>query len=107
MSTSRSGLLKRTARLAAPAAALFAVGTLWHGGSRPLSTSKPAPSYAESAAEEGVDATKLVVDFRDDVSAETLAGNGFEELPVSDYSAVDRVYRMAFANAHEAAAAKA
>ena len=51
--------------------------------------------------------TKLVVDFRDDVSAETLAGNGFEELPVSDYSAVDRLYRMAFATADEAAAAKA
>jgi serine protease len=107
MSTSRFGLLKRTARLAAPVAALFAVGALWHDGSRPLSTSKSAPSYAESAAEAGVDATKLVVDFRDDVSADTLAGNGFEELPVSDYSAVDRLYRMAFANADEAAAAKA
>ena len=29
------------------------------------------------------------------------------EIPVSDYSAVDRLYRMAFANADEAAAAKA
>ena len=107
MSTSRFGLLKRTARLAAPVAGLFVVGALWHGGSRPPSTSKPTPSYAESAAEAGVDPTKLVVDFRDDVSAETLAGNGFDELPVSAYSAVDRLYRMAFANADEAAAAKA
>ncbi len=81
-------------------------GALAWGGRQP-STAKPAPSYAESAAAVGVDPTRLIVDFRDDVSAGTLAGNGFEELPVSDYSATDRLYRMAFASADEAAAARA
>jgi serine protease len=107
MSTSRFVVLKRAARLAAPVAALFAIGASWHGGDRSSSTAKPSPTYAEQAVEAGVDPTTLVVDFRDDVSAETLAGNGFEEIPVSDYSAVDRLYRMTFSSADEAAAAKA
>ena len=55
----------------------------------------------------GVDPTRLIVDFKDDVSAETLANNGFTEIPISDYSAKDRLYRIDFATADEAAAAKA
>ena len=43
----------------------------------------------------------------DDVSPETLANNGFAEIPISDYSAKDRLYRIDFATADEAAAAKA
>jgi serine protease len=103
----RGGALMRTARLAAPVAALFGISALWHGGDGSRRPPKPTPSYAETAAAAGVNPTQLIVDFRDDVSAATLADNGFEELPVSDYSAVDRLYRMAFASADEAAAAKA
>ena len=40
----------------------------------------------ELAVAAGVDPTRLIVDFRDDVSAETLANNGFTEIPISDYS---------------------
>lgn len=38
----------------------------------------------------------LIVDFADDVTAEELASNGLEEIPVSAYSAVDRLYRVPF-----------
>ena len=81
---------------------------LWHGGppaARP--TRRRPPADAELAAAAGVDPTRLIVDFRDDVSAETLANNGFNEIPISDYSATDRLYRIDFANAAEAAAARA
>jgi serine protease len=105
MSTSR--FVSVTARLAAPLAVLFGVSAWWHGGDHARPGSKPVPGYAESAAAAGVDATQLIVDFRDDVSAETLANNGFEEIPVSDYSATDRLYRMVFATADDAATAKA
>jgi serine protease len=49
----------------------------------------------------------VIVDFRDDVSADTLANNGFNEIPISDYSRVDRLYRLEFSTAGEAAAALA
>jgi serine protease len=47
----------------------------------------------------------LLVDFKDDVSDEALASKGYLKEAVSDYSAVDRLYRLRFPNA--AAAAKA
>ena len=93
-------------------AVLVGVGALWHGGSSRLSTDKASPDKAppadaELAAAAGVDPTHLIVDFRDDVSPETLAGNGFTEIPISDYSAKDKLFRIDFATAAEAAAAKA
>jgi serine protease len=87
---------------------LVAVALLWHGGpSRmPIDKSSP-PADTASAVAAGADATRLIVDFRDDVSAETLANNGLTEIPISDYSRTDRMYRVEFSNATEAAAALA
>jgi serine protease len=90
---------------------LVGVGVLWHDAPSHRSTDKASIDEralnAELAAAAGVDPTRLIVDFRDDVSADTLANNGFTEIPISDYSATDRLYRMEFASADEAAAAKA
>jgi len=88
------------------AAVLVGVGGLWHGGSARRPADKTPQPDTELAAT-NVDPTNLIVDFRDDVSAETLANNGFTEIPISDYSAVDKVFRLDFATAEEAAAAKA
>ena len=41
----------------------------------------------------------LVVDFEDDVPEALLAANAYVEQPLSDYSAVDRRYRVTFASA--------
>jgi serine protease len=68
---------------------------------------KAPPGDAELAGSAEVDPTRLIVDFKDDVSAETLANNGFTEVPISDYSAQDRMYRLEFSSAAEAAAARA
>src|SRR5262245_16885999 len=92
---------------------LVGVGVMWHGGSPRPSTEKAAvpdrvaTADAALAAAAGIDPTRLIVDFRDDVSPETLANNGFTEIPISDYSAKDRLYRIDFATAAEAAAAEA
>jgi serine protease len=87
--------------------ALAGVAMLWHGGParRPIDKTPP-PAETDLAAAAGVDPTHLIVDFRDDVSPETLAGNGYTEIPISDYSARDRMYRMVFATAGEAATAR-
>jgi len=87
-------------------AALATTSLLWHGGGRSPSD-KPAADRGVAVASADVDPTRLIVDFRDDVSASTLANNGFEEIPISDYSARDRLYRIDFASASEAAAARA
>ena len=89
-------------------AVLVGVAFLWHGGPSRSPIDKAAPADDQLAlATPGVDPTRLIVDFKDDVSPETLANNGFTEIPISDYSAKDRLYRMDFTNADEAAAAKA
>jgi serine protease len=88
--------------------ALVAVAMLWHGGPSRTATDKTLPpADAASAIAAGADPTRLIVDFRDDVSAETLANNGLTEIPISDYSRTDRLYRIEFSNATEAAAALA
>ena len=87
-------------------AVLVGVAFLWHGDAR-RPNDKAAPTERRAGEAAGVDPTRLIVDFRDDVSPETLANNGFTEIPVSDYSATDRLYRMDFATAAEAAAATA
>jgi serine protease len=87
-------------------ATLAAVAMLWHGGPSRRSTDKALPAAdAEQVAAGDVNPTHVIVDFRDDVSAETLANNGFDEIPISDYSKVDRLYRLEFASAEQAAAA--
>src|SRR3954469_6919030 len=90
-------------------AALVGVAFLWHGGpSRsPADKALPADTDMALAIASGIDPTRLIVDFKDDVSSETLANNGLTEIPISDYSAKDRLYRVDFANAADAAAAKA
>ena len=70
------------------------VASVARGPSRSPTDKTPPPADAELAAAAGVDPTRLIVDFRDDVSAETLANNGFTEIPISDYSAKDRLYRI-------------
>jgi serine protease len=87
-------------------AVLAAASMLWHGGGGRSPADKTA-AQPDTQMAAGVDPTRLIVDFRDDVSAATLAGNGFEEVPISDYSAKDRLYRIDFATAGEAAAARA
>jgi serine protease len=87
---------------------LVAAALLWHGGPSRTPTDKTLPAAdAASAVAAGADPTRLIVDFRDDVSAETLANNGLTEIPISDYSRTDRLYRIEFPNATEAAAALA
>jgi serine protease len=103
-------LLTRIARFApwlGPVAMLLGVSALWHGGQARPPADKPALSMAAGAEAAGVDPTRLIVDFRDDVSQQTLDGNGFVEIAVSDYSAKDRLYRMDFATPAAAAAALA
>ena len=85
---------------------LVAAALLWHGGPSRAPTDKTLPpADAAAAVAAGADPTRLIVDFRDDVSAETLANNGLTEIPISDYSRTDRLYRVEFPNAAEAAAA--
>jgi serine protease len=78
-------------------------GILWHGPRTRGSAEKPAATDGTTPAP----ATRLIVDFRDDVSSRALEANGFTEIPISDYSTRDRVYAMDFASLEEAAAARA
>jgi serine protease len=61
------------------------------------------PAEWEEAAQ--ASPTTLLVDFKDDVGDQALATNAYVEEAVSDYSAVDRLYRLRFPSA--AAAARA
>jgi serine protease len=89
------------------AAALVAVAVFWHSGQAPRLAGKPAPTSAELAEAAGLHPTELIVDFRDDISEQALAANGYVETPVSDYSAQDRLYRIDFDSPDQAAAALA
>jgi serine protease len=88
------------------AAAAAGTGALWHGA-RPRFFGNKAAEVDASAERANPAGTRLVVDFRDDVSAQALASNGFDEQPVSDYSARDRLYTIDFATTEEAEAARA
>lgn len=46
-----------------------------------------------------------MVDFRDDISETALAANGYDEEPISSFSAKDRLYRIHFRTHEEADAA--
>jgi serine protease len=91
------------------AAGLASTGILWHrvGAQDPRPKPEPASADHLTAATAGasVDPTHLIVDFRDDISPRALAENPYIEIPISDYSATDRLYRIDFASAGEAAAA--
>ncbi|HET6147403.1 MAG TPA: S8 family serine peptidase [Polyangia bacterium] len=89
------------------AAAVAGTGIVWNqvGARQPMH--KPAPTSAERAAAAGINPNRLIVDFKDDISPQKLADNGYVEIPVSDYSAVDRLYWIDFASADDAAAAAA
>jgi serine protease len=82
------------------AGALAGATLYWHG------TRTPQPHQVATADEGPAARTRLVVDFRDDVSAQALADNGYVEIPVSDYSFRDREYFIDFATIEEAAAAR-
>lgn len=85
------------------AAATLGTSALWHSGVR-----APQKKADESATERpgAAAGTRLVVDFKDDVSDAALAANGFVEIPISDYSARDRVYAIDFATPADAEAAR-
>jgi serine protease len=86
---------------------LVAVGGLvmWGWGSTTsIHRSAEAPP-GELEAEAAASPQTLLVDFRDDVSEQALAANAYVEEAVSDYSAVDRLYRLRFPSAADAARA--
>jgi serine protease len=87
-------------------AVLAGTGAMWHGPAR-SSTAKRPVSSAEAAMEAGLNPTRLIVDFRDDVSAQEMDAKGYREVPISAYSSQDKLFRIDFATADEAAAAKA
>ena len=90
------------------AAGVAGTGFLWHHVGARAPRAKAEPSGTEVAADEpGVNRTRLIVDFKDDISAEQLAAEPYVEVPVSSYSATDKLYRIDFASADEAAAAAA
>ncbi len=75
---------------------------LWHGTSPSRPAAKPAVTGEALAEEAGLRPTRLLVDFRDDVSREALAATGYAEVPLSDYSKVDGLYTIDFADADAA-----
>ncbi|HVZ86108.1 MAG TPA: S8 family peptidase [Polyangia bacterium] len=88
-------------------AVLLGAGWLWHGTVRQKPADQPALTDAELAEAAGIEPTRLLVDFRDDVSDAAIAATGFKEVPVSAYTARDRLYRIDFADADAAATARA
>lgn len=110
-------LVPRLAPWALPAAVAGIAWTLWAPAAARDPNDKPAPASAErltpasaaaaDARAAGIDPTHLLVDFRDDISPKALEDNGFTEVPVSAYSAKDRLYRLSFDRADDAAAALA
>src|SRR3954467_5497114 len=86
---------------------LVVVGGLvtWGWGSSTSIHRGSAAPPGELEAEAEASPQTLLVDFRNDVSDEALKANGYAEGPVSDYSAVDRLYRLRFPTAADAARA--
>jgi len=88
-------------------AGVASTGFLWHHVGARDPRAKADPSSADRAGAAGVNPTRLIVDFKDDISPQALAAEPYTEVPVSAYSAVDKLYRIDFANAEDAAAAAA
>src|SRR3569623_3001522 len=80
---------------------------MWRGGAARGSEAKPDTTATDTAEAAGWaashDETTLVVDYRDDVTDADLAATPEVEEPVRRWSAVDRVYRVHFAPAGQAA----
>jgi serine protease len=89
------------------AAGVASTGFLWHHVGARDPRRKADPASLERAAADGQNPTRLIVDFKDDISAQALAAEPYVEEPVSAYSSTDKLYRIDFANADEAAAAAA
>ncbi len=87
------------------ASVLVGAGALWHGTKPTTPVPHPEPTAAERAEAAGIHPTRLIVDFRDDISSQVLTSTPYDEQPISDYSAIDRLYRIDFKSADEAAAA--
>ncbi|HVR60356.1 MAG TPA: S8 family serine peptidase [Polyangia bacterium] len=87
------------------AAVLAGTSALWHGLRPPAPAARPEPTPEERAEAAGLHPTRLIIDYRDDISTQYLAQTPYQEQPVSDYSAVDRVYRAEFRTADEATSA--
>jgi serine protease len=88
---------------------LVVVGGLvaWGWGSTaPVQGTAEAPPGALEEAAQASPQT-LLVDFKDDVSDQALASNPYVEEAISDYSAVDRLYRLRFPSPADAARAAA
>ncbi len=106
----KSSLVSAWAPWGGFAAAVAGAALLWNGASSPHKAVKPAPDVPDSQAlaeAEGLLPTSLLVDFRDDASPAAIAAPGYKEVPLSAYSAHDKLYRADFATADEAAAARA
>jgi serine protease len=88
---------------------LVVVGGLvaWGWGSTKSDRRAPEAPPGEVAEAEKASPETLLVDFRDDVGDQALATNAYVEEAVSDYSAVDRLYRLRFPTAADAARAEA
>jgi len=89
------------------AAGVASTGFLWHHVGARDPRRKADPTSAERADADGQNPTRLIVDFKDDISAQQLAAEPYVEVPVSAYSATDKLYRIDFATADDAAAAAA
>jgi hypothetical protein len=89
------------------AAVLVATAGYWSWPAGLSPERKAPPTAAERAAADGASHTSLIVDFKDDISPQALAAEPYVEIPISDYSRTDRVYRIDFGNEADAAAAAA
>jgi len=91
------------------AATIGIVGWLWHGHPARSSATKPYAGLEESSevtaamAEAGT--SSLLVDYRDDITDADLAATPEIEEPISRWSAYDRLYRIHFTSARQAAEA--
>ena len=61
-----------------------------------------SPPADEILAAERASPNTLIVDFRDDITAQELAARGLLEEPVSRFSATDRMYRIRFRTPQDA-----
>ncbi|HET6280225.1 MAG TPA: S8 family serine peptidase [Polyangia bacterium] len=89
------------------AAVLFGSSALWHGLGKDFRPKKHEPTATERTEAAAIFPRTLLVDFRDDISSQVLEGNAYREIPISDYSAIDRLYRIEFPTAEAAATAAA
>ena len=93
----------RWASLGVLAVATATAGLVWNGPRTRATTDKATADGADAPAV----GTRLIVDFRDDISAAALKATGYVEIPVSAYSAHDGLYAIDFASPEAAAIARA